>query len=61
MPPRVRRNRPVKRNLVRWTGKFLSFVDYTSISDISTDDLDKDVLLCVQYVCVEAGIKIPCK
>ncbi|KAK5382378.1 hypothetical protein LTR20_005987 [Exophiala xenobiotica] len=43
MPPRVRRNnRPVKRNLVRWT-----------------DDLDKDVLLCVQYVCVEAGIKIP--
>ncbi|KIW54288.1 hypothetical protein PV05_06655 [Exophiala xenobiotica] len=40
MPPR--RNRPVKRNLVRWT-----------------DDLDKDVLLCVQYVCVEAGIKIP--
>lgn len=57
-----KKDKPKKRNLVRWDGKSsLSNPTIHTFLTISIDDLDKQVLLTLQWACNEVGIKIPCK
>jgi hypothetical protein len=50
-----------KRTLVRWSG--MCFRSCRSkgglISYCDADDLDKQLLLCIQYACNEAGLRVP--
>ena len=49
-----------KRNLVRWTGKTSASAAGLKISWVNlADDLDKKLLLCIQFACSEAGLRIP--
>lgn len=54
-------NRPKKRNLVRWDGKWSLFIHQDIALTLHVDNLDKQVLLTLQWACNEQGIKIPCK
>ena len=54
----TKRERPPKRNLVRWSGRGFGRQWRMWLTTL-TDDLDKQVLLTVQYACNEAGVRIP--
>src|SRR5271170_6103914 len=54
----TKRERPFKRNLVRWSGREFGRQWRLWLTTL-TDDLDKQVLLTVQYACNEAGVRIP--
>lgn len=54
-------DRPKKRNLVRWDGKSSKPPQKSLLISLPSDDLDKQVLLTLQWACNEVGVKIPCK
>ena len=61
---RQRTPRAVKRNLVRWTGRFPpknvgQFQASRGLTDDSTDEMDKKLLLSIQSECNAQGVNIP--
>src|SRR5436305_1573619 len=54
----IKKEGSLKRNLVRWSGRQFGRQWRMGLTTL-TDDLDKQVLLTVQYACNEAGVRIP--